>query len=104
MEVPAENSADAPPPELEAGPATHLPAGWRHYLHAYGGPLLALIAVGAASYLFYLQVREHSPAEIWEKAREIPLRRYVLALGLIGVHYIVFGVYEQVGLIYLKTP
>ena len=104
MEVPAENPADSPSPEPEAGAIAHPPTGWRHYMHAYGGPLLALVAVGAASYLFYLQVHEHSPAEIWEKAREIPLGRYVLAIGLIGVHYLIFAVYEQVGLIYLKTP
>jgi len=93
-------------PQLEpAGvlPPPH-PSGWRHYMHAYGGPLFALVAVIAASYLFYLQVREHSPAEIWEKAREIPLQRYFLALALIGIHYLIFAVYEQVGLIYLKAP
>src|SRR6476620_2896145 len=78
----------------------------RYYAHAYGGPLIAIIAVAAASYLLYLQFTQpgQSPAEIWEKAKEIPLRRYVLALALIGVHYIIFGVYEQVGLIYLKSP
>src|SRR6185436_12286159 len=104
MEVPAENAADSPLPEPEGDAVPHPPTGWRHYMHAYGGPMLALVAVGAASYLFYLQIREHSLAEIWEKAREIPARRYVLALGLIGVHYIIFGLYEQVGLIYMKTP
>jgi phosphatidylglycerol lysyltransferase len=105
MDVPAENPADSPLPEKEDGSAVPKSSGrWRHLLHAYGGPVLALVAVLAASYLFYLQIREHSPAEIWEKAKEIPLRRYVQALGLIGVHYIIFAVYEQVGLIYLKTP
>ena len=105
MDVPAENSANSPPPDKEAGSAApHAPSGWRHWLHAYGGPLFALIAVVAASYLFYLQIREHSPAEIWEKAREIPVGRYILALALIGVHYVIFAVYEQLGLIYLRTP
>ena len=99
MEVPAENPADSPLPEPEGDAVPHPPTGWRHYMHAYGGPLLALVAVGAASYLFYLQIREHSPTEIYEKARQIPLGRYIQALGLIGIHYIIFALYEQVGLL-----
>lgn len=105
MDDAADNPADPPLPEKEAGSTVpHISGGWRHYLHAYGGPLFALVAVMAASFLFYKQLEAHSPAEIWEKAKQIPLNRYVLALGLIGVHYIIFAVYEQVGLIYLKTP
>ncbi|MFN0017836.1 MAG: hypothetical protein ACKVP0_06225 [Pirellulaceae bacterium] len=109
MDEAVENSADSPLPEREGDLAdarlhSHAPGGWRHYLHAYGGPVFAAVAVVAASYLFYLQIREHSPAEIWEKAKEIPLQRYVLALALIALHYVIFAVYEQVGLIYMKTP
>ena len=102
MEVPADNPADALPPEPEEGAAAH--SGWRHTLHKYGGPVLAFVAVAAASYLFYLQIREHSPGEIWEKARQIPLGRYALAFVLIGMHYVIVAVYEQIGLIYMKTP
>jgi len=76
----------------------------RYLVHTYGGPLLALIAVIAASYLFYRQISEHSPGEIWEKAKEIPAKRYIQALALIGLHYLIFGIYEQIGLIYLKAP
>jgi len=99
MDAPDETPASSPQAEPEAHPS-----GWRHYLHAYGGSVFALVAVVAASYLFYFQVREHTPAEIWEKAKEIPPLRYVLALVLIGIHYLIFAVYEQVGLIYMKTP
>lgn len=102
METLASDTAENSPLDPGAG----LPGGrgWRHYLHAYGGPVFAFVAVVAASYLFYLQIREHSPREIWEKAEQIPLARYLLAVGLIGMHYVIFGIYEQIGLIHLKSP
>ncbi len=73
-------------------------------LHRWGGPLFVLIVIGAAGYLFYLQFREHQMAEVLASARRIPLRRYVTAIALIGLHYVILAAYEQIGLWYLKKP